>query len=874
MPVGGAPSSNDQTASAPASIRSPLRSPPAIINLGAILIILTYLLVIFGEHIFGTRNFIGDSDRLETFLNIKIFELTSILNLGRVPAWNEHAFMGFPTHSLPWMLPGFDPIIWIVSLFPVRYCIYLFGLVSIFWYFLAGVAAYYYFEKECKDPVTAVFVAILYISSYMAVLRIAQVDNAFFVVVLIPLGMLALTSMADAAKPRNVLGFIAVVAVLLGFCFLQEAAYALLLFGFYTVYLYCMRRRVSVLVLPGLAVGLAILVAFPRLAAVANEFSHSSRPTRITVTAPYEIFRWLHDGIFGRSPEEAGNPEILNVHEGLQIFTSTFVPLFVFTGLALPRNKLALFGAGTLYLVVLLTVFQIFEMRWRYIIAVSLVFILLIWSMTKFQQGSKPDSDNVGFHSIVTAILLASILFLPVRTIIYYLFLQQEFTHSRLSEIANLTVLTLVASYLTRACGRDATLAEFVRRHWRGAILGIFCGCLFGLVRNLIDESTLFTALGFGFKSVSVVPVAIVEIVLCAAIYLALLIGYFAFRGKPLWQQTLVFTLATLMVVDGGSYVMFELRGPQSDRYPIPFDHNSLMMAPARVFRLPDAGTLEAVHRKLEVNDYRSAFIVDSQLFGSQPASFLSQFWQLRLVDGYSPAVSGRLASMPWQGQLSNRSIKFSSVDSLNWRLLAYLNVKYAILSDLRFYYNLRDLAAEDPFSADQLNLVENPYPVMPRAFFARRIEPVQRISAANSDAALVTKDGIVLPSDARTISVVEGLTAPSDFTGGNLDAVRSDGDRVVLSFPASNVDRFLVLNELYAPEWTAESERGPVPVLATNVVMRGVRVKPGVSSITFIYRSRLFSPFLLAVSALGVLGGLALCLVGPAIVSSRRVNS
>src|SRR5208282_6849909 len=103
---------------------------------------------------------------------------------------------------------------------------------------------------------------------YIAVLHIAQVDNDFLVFLVTPLGMLALKRMARGFTFGNVIGFVLTVALLLAYCNQQLAAYALLLFGLYTLYLFWLNRRVTLLWVPGLAVAFGILIATPRLAVV------------------------------------------------------------------------------------------------------------------------------------------------------------------------------------------------------------------------------------------------------------------------------------------------------------------------------------------------------------------------------------------------------------------------------------------------------------------------------------------------------------------------------------------------------------------------------------------------------------------------------
>src|SRR4051794_18206047 len=57
------------------------------------MVVLTMLSVaLFGPHVLGLGTFIGNSDRLHTFLNMREFEVHALQTLGRVPAWSDATF--------------------------------------------------------------------------------------------------------------------------------------------------------------------------------------------------------------------------------------------------------------------------------------------------------------------------------------------------------------------------------------------------------------------------------------------------------------------------------------------------------------------------------------------------------------------------------------------------------------------------------------------------------------------------------------------------------------------------------------------------------------------------------------------------------------
>jgi hypothetical protein len=74
--------------------------------------------VVFWQQLIGTAVFIGETDRLNTYLNVRLAEYDALRTYGRVPAWNPTMFGGFSVAALHWMNPGTDPIAFLLQLFP------------------------------------------------------------------------------------------------------------------------------------------------------------------------------------------------------------------------------------------------------------------------------------------------------------------------------------------------------------------------------------------------------------------------------------------------------------------------------------------------------------------------------------------------------------------------------------------------------------------------------------------------------------------------------------------------------------------------------------------------------------------------------------
>src|SRR6266536_4157908 len=73
-------------------------------DVAAVLGLVVIGLALFGPHLLGLSTFVGNSDRLHTFLNMRELEVDSWQALGRVPAWSDATLLGIPTYGLHWML--------------------------------------------------------------------------------------------------------------------------------------------------------------------------------------------------------------------------------------------------------------------------------------------------------------------------------------------------------------------------------------------------------------------------------------------------------------------------------------------------------------------------------------------------------------------------------------------------------------------------------------------------------------------------------------------------------------------------------------------------------------------------------------------------
>ena len=244
----------------------------------------------------------------------------------------------------------------------------------------------------------------------------------------------------------------------------------------------------------------------------------------------------------------------------------------------------------------------------------------------------------------------------------------------------------------------------------------------------------------------------------------------------------------------------------------------------------------------------------DRDRFMAHVEPHLAAFWDLRLIEGYGAGLPRRLTTMPFdERSLSPHDLDIGMLREPPWRLLAALNVKYVVEVDQSLWYNPAPGGTVPPLDVQRLRVLENPHPVAPRAFFAARVSPAGASPRLLGDTGQRPPPADPPIVDPRTHSIVEGWTAERAFpTTGTLDAA-FDGDRVRVQVDPAGEDRFLVLNERYYPGWRATVDGRPTEILPTNLVMRGLIVPAGATTIEMQYVPLVFSGDGLALLAFGL---------------------
>ena len=132
-------------------------------------------------------------------------------------------------------------------------------------------------------------------------------------------------------------------------------------------------------------------------------------------------------------------------------------------------------------------------------------------------------------------------------------------------------------------------------------------------------------------------------------------------------------------------------------------------------------------------------------------------------------------------------------------------------------------VVAEDPELPAWL--VELPH--LPRAYVARDVLP------ATADDALAF--AVAGGSDGRT--VVEDQVSTDRASGGDARVVRDDPGHTVVEALADG-RALVVLNDAFAPGWTATVDGAPARIVRANGLVRGVWIGAGAHTVAFRYRA------------------------------------
>src|SRR5258708_4381331 len=739
--------------------------------------------------------------------------------------------MGVSTWGLPHMAPL--PLAWLAKAFPYRDLYTAFGWISCTWLILAAWFAYWFVKDVVGRAAEATVGAALYALAPGALFLNLSVDDAFLVIALMPLVMLAIRRMSERSLALCYAALSALLAALFSVSFLQGIAYALILFGAYALWRGYRLRSWRVPAVFLVSVATALLLAAPRLGTVFEDLRLLHRAAGFAAIHPLEILRLFHDGIFGDNAIQIARINgFFNPYEGIRLCVSGLATLLVFAMLVRSADG-----------------------RWFALVPAR--------------------RDDLPFFFVFLAVV-AGMLSVPLlQELLYHLFLNQYLLHGRLGIVALLPLCALVAALLHALL--DDAWGSLSARQRTGVICGAVAagGALAWGLPWAADHAVRVLGLPeaypggdprYGFLPIPLVP--LIMLLLQGMLFLAFVLAMRLGNPSPTRRASSVVVLGAVMVFGAFLTAYDRVNGPQT-RTGIPFQDIEFLSARADDFRVPNADAVAALHGRLEVDAYRSVVIADPARFPGSVTPHVAQFWQLRLLEGYINGLPARMRALPWpEGVQGVRTIHFTSEAQLFWPLLSILNVKYAVHLNEALYFN-RGEAGRD-MRPHQLQVLRNPLPVTPRAFWVASAQPVENLEQAASGLSKAMRDVDPGASLART-SYIEGSSAEKHYALAGEFKVSYEGDRLLVRIQDAPTAGFLVLNEMYHPAWHAFADGHEIPVYATNLVMRGVEVPAGTREIEF-----RFVPFVatLAALVLALLGAVLLALTAFLLVRYAAMRS
>jgi hypothetical protein len=772
----------------------------------AILLLAILAVWLFRGHVFGDSLWIGNPDRLNGDLKYLRHYLFGLTRVG-IAAWNEHEMMGYDSFAMAGT--STNPLVYLVGLFGEASSYVNMGYFAVGLLVCAAIATYCFLRSFLPAGMPALVGAICYEFSALTILKLSQNSMSFAVFIVIPAVALAIRHIRRESTAWCFLALTVLLGCMLNYMFLQKAAYALMFAGTYSAWRSYSAKSWRPIVVFSVALGTAVAFSFPRIITVGLALVEYRRAIagvdlqnfdalyEFQNIHPYELLRWLDNSIFGRSPSDAYSlSNNVNLTEGFLLYTSAIVPPLLLVGLL--RNA------------------------------------------RSWLAGSRVADRDPVFLFWMMISCVAVIAFKPVAHAVFLFFLSLDFTHARILIAALLPLCVLVALTLQDISPEDDRRGAIFRQRAMGLGAGMIIALAIEAVSVRFSNTVPLTSLIDGPLQASSLRVeALGRIGLSIAAFLVLL--WICLASKVGRRTIAHAAICALIATQCLLAVNTQVNGPQAHGFQKPFLHGDFYHARREEFALPSDEQMRVLHQRVEPQRYRVGLICDQTIADGFCAGHVPEFWQLRSIDGYyGPGVPRRLRALPWPNGVSLRTISFVNLKDVPWDLLGLLNVRWVLLSGDGVFRNIvRDgdkiTGRPDPATFE---VVPSPARVTPRAFFVETVKP----ATSPEDAArqLFSSGRIV---DPMKTSFVEGLGAIRGFgEGGGAIELQGRDDFLELHFAASSSERFLVLNELYYPGWTAETNERELPILATNAVMRGVVVPPGVNTLQFRYVSYLRS--------------------------------
>jgi hypothetical protein len=764
----------------------------------ALLLLLPFFL--FHHHVLGDATWIGNPDRLNNFLKLLKHYVENQAQ-GQNHAWNNRELMGYDSYGLPFMYPNILMFLtgWIAQLLGLKFLYIIAGYVSISLLSLCGISAYLLFNTLTHHRTISLTSAICYQLSALSVLSMSQNDNTLSVLIAAPLITLLIRHSNKHNNQQTFTLMTLLMFFMINFMFLQTVSYVFIFSGSYVLYR-CIKHNDTRLFWIFLAAFLiALLSNFPRLHTLLSGLLEYDRklPPRLGIdvnnfeeiykvnTHFMEILRWFDNAIFGRTPSESIRANQINISEGFLLYSSAFVPfLIIYTTIYYKGKFLNIWKSKKL------------DARfffWAFVITLSLIFIK------------------------------------PFLYMLYWLYLKTSFFHSRAFLIALLSGTIIFAYGLLDLHERYIKNLRIIEKTIKNIYALIFSMIFITSIEFSSKQWESFSLiLGFNFLKESLFRTSVSFI-----LFVFFLFTITSKKNKNAESKYISFSC--LCFVTAIQAFVFNYRQiNHKDNFVLSsnFSVGDFYYADRHKFLLPDKEAIQVVQNTLETDQYRTILVCNPTQVDALCVGHVPEFWQLRIADGYYGfGLPKRLTMLSWEYSL--RAITFLQLQDLPWDLFSFLNVKYAIeVTPALYENNFSDKKSLFSF-LQNIQYKVNPYPVLPRAFFAEAIQPVSNAQAARE---AIFKNNRI--SDVRKQSFVEAdLPKKIYATEGDLH-VSGTGNFLEITIKPSDKERFLVLNELYFPGWSAKANGKELPIYPTNIFARGILLPPFVDKVTFEYQT------------------------------------
>jgi hypothetical protein len=152
----------------------------------AFVVIAGCALFLFRLSLFQGWAFIGDSDRLNSVINTRLFEILSLREHGSIPFWSGQQFMGYSIVGLHWMLTTFSPMPYLLALLPTSEILHVLAAISALQLALTIAATYWLFGAYATHWLPRLAGATLFGLGAFTLQKLGQLDISFLAITAMP----------------------------------------------------------------------------------------------------------------------------------------------------------------------------------------------------------------------------------------------------------------------------------------------------------------------------------------------------------------------------------------------------------------------------------------------------------------------------------------------------------------------------------------------------------------------------------------------------------------------------------------------------------------------------------------------------------------